>query len=102
MAALERITDISQLSQGDKIFRITPGDNVEILEFREIHPHNNKYSLFLNQNKDGMPKFWNGNLQTFTYYRYSDSKETWEQIYQIRIENLERDIQDLKARKEDL
>ncbi len=53
---MEQVFDTHSLSPGDKIVSISDG-RVEILEFLCIHPHNDKYSLFLNRLNDGTPKF---------------------------------------------
>ena len=53
---MKRITNINQLKPGDKIFIVNQDGSLEILEFREIHPNNDNYSLFLNENQDGMHK----------------------------------------------
>ena len=60
---MEKITKIEQLKAGDKIWTINrfTGD-VDIMEFVCIHPHNPAYSIFLNENYDGMPKFYNQRL----------------------------------------
>lgn len=51
---MEKITSISQLKKGDKIWTInTFSGMVDILEFLCVHPHNEEYSIFLNENYDG-------------------------------------------------
>ena len=59
---MKRITEISQLTKGDVIVIIVDHKIVK-REFVCVHPHNNKYSLFLNELQDGCPKFYNENLK---------------------------------------
>lgn len=97
---MEKITNISQLKKGDKIWTINPFSGaVAILEFVCIHPHNKNYSIFLNENYDGMPKFYNKNLTDRHYERYDSSKECWERIHAKEIEWHERRIQGIRNRK---
>lgn len=93
----ERIIDVAQLKKGDQIFTIQDG-RVEIIEFREIHPYYNGYSLFMNSNKDGMSKFWNENLTRYEYYRYSGDNATWLFIYHKEIEYHQNWINSIKER----
>lgn len=83
----EKITDIHQLKKGDKIWTIDKfSGRVKVLEFVCIHPHNEEYSVFLNDCYDGMPKFYNKNLADGDYERYEDSTEYWKKrIYPARI-----------------
>lgn len=63
---MEKITSISQLKKGDKIWTInTFSGAVDVLEFVCIHPHNEEYSIFLNMNYDGMPKFYNKHISEY-------------------------------------
>lgn len=83
---MERITEIKQLKPGDKIWTInTFTGNADIIEFVCVHPHNPEYSIFLNENYDGMPKFYNKHLTDAEYYRYDASKECWNSIYEAEI-----------------
>ena len=82
---MKRITNINQLKPGNKIFTVNHDGSHEILEFREIHPHHDVYSLFLNENKDGMHKFYNKTLEDKEYYLYDDSDECWKFIYEREI-----------------
>lgn len=84
---MERITNINQLKAGDKIINIK-GDRYEILEFVCIHPHNDKYSVMLDINYDGVPKFYNPTLDTSKWYRYTGSESQWAEIHKILAENL--------------
>lgn len=85
LRTMKRITNISQLNPGNKIFTVNYDGSLEILEFREIHPHHDGYSLFLNENKDGMHKFYNKTLEDNEYYLYDDSDECWKFIYKREI-----------------
>ncbi len=93
---MKRITNINQLKPGNKIFTVNHDGSHEILEFREIHPHNDGYSLFLNENNDGMHKFYNKNLEDKEYYLYDDSDECWKFIYKREIAEYNRLIDSIK------
>ena len=94
---MEKITNISQLKKGDKIWTINPFSGaVNILEFVCIHPHNKDYSIFLNENHDGMPKFYNKHLADGDYERYNSSKECWKRIHTKEIEWHEMRIQSIR------
>lgn len=82
---MKRITNINQLKPGNKIFTVNHNGSHEILEFREIHPNNDNYSLFLNENQDGMHKFFNKTLEDREYYLYDNSDECWKFIYEREI-----------------
>lgn len=95
---MKRITNISQLKPGNKIFTVNHDGTTEILEFREIHPHHDGYSLFLNENKDGMHKFYNKTLEDKEYYLYDDSDECWKFIYKREIAEQKRLIDSIEKR----
>lgn len=82
---MKRITNISQLKPGNKIFTVNYNGSLEILEFREIHPNNDNYSLFLDENQDGMHKLFNKTLEDREYYLYNNSNECWKFIYEREI-----------------
>lgn len=82
---MKRITNISQLKPGNKIFTVNCNGSLEILEFREIHPNNDNYSLFLTENQNGMHKFFNKTLEDREYYLYDNSDECWKFIYEREI-----------------
>lgn len=82
---MKRITNINQLKPGNKIFTVNHNGSHEILEFREIHPNKDNYSLFLNENQDGMHKFFNRTLEDREYYLYDNSDECWKFIYEREI-----------------
>lgn len=88
---MKRITDISQLKKGDVIVSIY--DDREIRrEFLCIHPHNDKYSLFLNELQDGCEKFYNSYLKTSEWYLFTKSKEDYNEIDTMVIESLKKSI----------
>ena len=68
------------------------------IEFLCIHPYNEEYSLFLNQNKDGMPKFYNKRLKDEEWYLY-DRKDNFNEEIDMRIELLNKHINELKSLK---
>ena len=82
---MKRITNINQLKPGNKIFTVNYDGSLKILEFREIHPNNDNYSLFLDENQDGMHKFFNKTLEDREYYLYDNSNECWKFIYEREI-----------------
>ena len=97
---MKRITNINQLKPGNKIFTVNRDGLLEIMEFREIHPHSDDYSLFLNENKDGMHKFYNKTLENKNreYYLYDDSDECWKFIYEREIAEHKRLIGSIEER----
>ena len=97
---MKRITNINQLKPGNKIFTINHDGLLEILEFREIHPHSDEYSLFLNENNDGTHKFFNKTLENKNreYYLYDDSDECWKFIYEREIAEHKRLIGSIEER----
>lgn len=80
----ERITNISQLKKGDKIWTIK-GDEWQILEYVEMHPHNDSYALMMNMNKD-CPKFYLKDLETYEWYRYDGTPACWRDIWNAERE----------------
>ena len=78
----KRVTNVLQLQPQDKIWSI---DNltgrVVIIEFVCVHPHDEKYSVFLNDTYDGLPKFYNEKLEKEKWWRYDESIECWRDIY---------------------
>lgn len=80
---MKQIYDIHFLSPGYKIISINNG-STEILEFLCIHPHNDKYSLFLNHLKDGTPKFYNERLRNEDWYLFEDTKNMRNNIKNLR------------------
>lgn len=95
---MKRITNISQLKPGNKVFTVNRDGSLEILEFREIHPNNDNYSLFLNENQDGTHKFFNKTLEDREYYLYDNSDECWKFIYEREIAEHKRIIGSIEER----
>lgn len=95
---MKRITNINQLKPGNKIFTVNRDGSLEVLEFREIHPNNDNYSLFLNENQDGMSKFFNKTLEDREYYLYDNSDEYWKFIYEREIAEHKRLIGSIEER----
>lgn len=95
---MKRITNINQIKPGNKIFTVNRDGSLEILEFREIHPNNDNYSLFLNENQDGMSKFFNKTLEDREYYLYDNSDECWKFIYEREIAEHKRLIGSIEER----
>lgn len=95
---MKRITNINQLKPGNKIFTVNRDGSLEILEFREIHPNNDNYSLFLNENQDGMHKFFNKTLEDREYYLYDNSDKCWKFIYEREIAEHKRLISSIEER----
>lgn len=93
---MKKITNILELKKGDKIWRIKNNISVEIIEFLCIHPYNNNYSIFLDCNKDGMPKFYNKRLEDSIYYLYE--KKSSKDIEKERVRVLELRLKNLKLR----
>lgn len=93
---MKKITNILELKKGDKIWRIKNNISVEIIEFLCIHPYNNNYSIFLDCNKDGMPKFYNKNLENSDYYLYD--KDSREDMQSERVKKLELWLKNLKRK----
>lgn len=80
---MKRITSITELKRGNKIVRVNHNGEYEIIEFLSIHPYNEEYSLFLNQNKDGMPKFYNKRLKDEEWYLY-DRKDNFNELKSLK------------------
>lgn len=77
-----RVNSFSELKAGEKIWSIRRDGSFEILEFvNTIDATLEKYSIFLNMCKDGMPKFYEGRLKDEKWYRYEDNTTTWYHIY---------------------
>lgn len=95
---MKRIIDITQLHPGDKIVRVFE-DDVQILEFVCLNPHNELYSIMLNQNCDGTRKFYNLWLPVEKWFLYEGSDDDWLEIIDMQIEAYKRDIERLQARR---
>lgn len=88
---MKRITNVSQLKRGDVIVNVR-GNVITTLEFREIHPHNDAYSVMLNETYDGAPKFYNKRLEEEEWYLYTSGNEQWKELYQMVIDNFNKSI----------
>lgn len=88
---MKRVTEISQLTKGDIIVTIVDHKIVK-REFVCVHPHNDKYSLFLNELQDGCEKFYNSYLKTSEWYLFTKSKEDYNEIDTMVIESLKKSI----------
>lgn len=88
---MKRITDVSQLKKGDIIVSVQANREVR-REFLCVHPHNDKYSLFLNELQDGCPKFYNENLKLKEWYLFTNSKEEWKELNAMMVEELKKEI----------
>lgn len=86
---MKRIKNINELKPGDIIIRID-FNSIETREFLCIHPHNEKYSLFLNSNLDGMQKVYNPRFEEEEWYLYSGNE--WNEIRKKQIEKLQAKI----------
>lgn len=94
---MERIVNVNQLKRGDMIVSVK-GDIITTLEFREIHPHNDAYSVMLNETYDGAPKFYNKRLEEEEWYLYTGGKEQRKELCQKVINNLNKSISYYQSR----
>ena len=77
-----RVNSFSELKAGEKIWSINRNGSFEILEFVKILDESfGNYAIFLNMNKDGIPKFYKGRLTDEEWYKYEDNETTWYHIY---------------------
>lgn len=77
-----RVNSFDELKPGEKIWSINRNGSFEILEFvKTIEATFENYAIFLNMNKDGMPKFYEGRLKDEEWYRYEENAKTWYHIY---------------------
>ena len=88
---MKRITEISQLTKSDVIVTIVDHKIVK-REFVCVHPHNDKYSIFLDELHDGCPKFYNDNLKLKEWYLFTNSKEEWKKLNAMMVEELKNEI----------
>ncbi|QUB66054.1 hypothetical protein [Prevotella melaninogenica] len=98
---MKRITEISQLTKGDVIVTIADYKIVK-REFVCVHPHNDKYSIFLNELQDGCPKFYNENLKLKEWYLFTNSKEEWKELYDMVVEELKNSIAFYEQRSKEI
>lgn len=88
---MKRITEISQLTKGDIIVTIVDRKIVK-REFVCVHPHNDKYSIFLDELYDGCPKFFNENLRFKNWYLFKNSEEERKELNAMMVEELKNSI----------
>ena len=86
---MKRVTEINQLTKGDIIVTIVDCKIVK-REFVCVHPHSDKYSIFLNEYHDGCPKFYNENLKFKGWYLFTNSKEDWKELNAMIVEELKK------------
>lgn len=88
---MKRVIEISQLTKGDVIVTIVDHKIVK-REFVCVHPHNDKYSIFLDELYDGCPKFYDDNLKFKEWYLFTNSKEDWKELNAMMVEDLKNAI----------
>ena len=88
---MKRITEINQLTKGDIIVAIVDRKIVK-REFVCVHPHNDKYSIFLDELYDGCPKFYNDNLKIKEWYLFTNSKEDLKELNAMMVKKLKNSI----------
>lgn len=88
---MKRITEISQLTKGDIIVTIVDRKIVK-REFVCVHPHYDKYSIFLDELYDGCPKFFNENLRFKNWYLFKNSEEERKELNAMMVEELKNSI----------
>ena len=88
---MKRVTEISQLTKGDVIVTIEDHKIVK-REFVCVHPHNDKYSIFLDELYDGCPKFFNEKLRFKEWYLFKNSEEERKELNAMMVEELKNSI----------
>jgi hypothetical protein len=88
---MKRVTEINQLTKGDIIVAIVDHKVVK-REFVCVHPHNDKYSIFLDELYDGRPKFYNDNLKIKEWYLFTNSKEDLKELNAMMVKELKNSI----------
>lgn len=92
---MKRIKDISELAPGDRIWRIKRDFSLEIMEFVCLCPHStNLYSVFIDRNLNGMPKFDNTRFTIEEWYMYD--KNTCNDINIERLRKLEMKVRTVR------
>ena len=77
-----RVNSFSELKEGDKIWSINGNGAFEIIQFVKLLDASVQgYAIFLNTNKDGIPKFYEERLKDEKWYKYDDSETTWYHIF---------------------
>ncbi len=88
---MKRITEISQLTKGDVIVTIKDHKIVK-REFVCVYPHNDKYSIFLDEYYDGCKKFYNETLKFNKWYLFTDSKEERKELNSMMIDEFKKEM----------
>lgn len=88
---MKRVTEINQLTKGDTIVAIADHKVVK-REFVCVHPHNDKYSIFLDELYNGCPKFFNENLRFKNWYLFTNSEEDRKELNAMMVEELKNSI----------
>ena len=97
---MERVCNAAQLKVGDKIIRVAPLTvNLEILEYIGPHPHHKKYSLFIDGNYDGIPKFYNPRFTEEKWYLFHGTPKEWNEALDMEIACHEKEIERIKEYK---
>ena len=97
IAAPIRVHSFSELKAGEQIWSISRNGTVEIIEFvKTCDKPLEKYAIFLNMSKDGMPKFYEDRLKNEKWYKYEGNATTWYHIYSAKASFHEAEANDYK------
>ena len=97
IAAPIRVHSFSELKSGEQIWSISRNGTVEIIEFvKTFDKPLEKYAIFLNMSKDGMPKFYEDRLKNEKWYKYEGNTTTWYHIYSAKASFHEAEANDYK------
>jgi hypothetical protein len=89
----EKIYGFASLKKGDKIWRIKNNGEWEIIEFVcTLSNTDDKYAIFLDMNRDGLPKKYVNEFNE-SWFKYSDTNLCWAQIYEAQAEYYEKELQ---------
>ena len=88
---MKRVTEISQLTKGDVIVTIVDYKIVK-REFVCVHPHSDKYSIFLDELYNVCPKFFNENLRFKNWYLFKNSEEERKELNAMMVDELKNSI----------
>ena len=97
IAAPIRVYSFSELKSGEQIWSISRNGTVEIIEFvKTFDKPLEKYAIFLNMSKDGIPKFYEDRLKNEKWYKYDGNSTTWYHIYSAKARFQEDEANDYK------
>ena len=97
IAAPIRVHSFSELKPGEQIWSISRNGTVEIIEFvKTFDKPLEKYAIFLNMSKDGIPKFYEDRLKNEKWYKYEGNATTWYHIYSAQVRFHEDEVNDYK------